>query len=212
MKSTSRGRLSTGVGRLDRHLDGGVPAGSLVAYTAPAFAQGVVFLYELAAERETVYVSTTRNDQLVDETFEAIDIDAGDVRTAYAPPDVALEVVSEEVLSAGDRTNVIVDTADVLETYDRHRYQEFLNRLLIHLRNTGSIAVFHCHRDDDAPANRRLTQAMAELVLELHVTRETDEIETQFAVPKFRSGRALTEMVKVEITDRVDVDTSRNIG
>jgi hypothetical protein len=53
---------------------------------------------------------------------------------------------------------------------------------------------------------------MAELVLELHVTRETDEIETQFAVPKFRSGRALTEMVKVEITDRVDVDTSRNIG
>lgn len=207
------GRLSTGIGPLDEHLDGGVPVGSLVAFKTPPSAQSELVLYTLAAQRETVYVSTTRNDQLVAETLSAVDVDAdvADRRITYAPPDAALEVASDAVLDAPEGANVIVDTADILEGYDRHEYQRFLNRLLIHLRNAGGIAVFHCHEDDE-PANRSLTEAMAELVIELHTHVDGATRETYLAVPKFRSGRALTDLIKIELTDEITVDTSRNIA
>ncbi|MFB6156518.1 MAG: RAD55 family ATPase [Haloferacaceae archaeon] len=205
-------RLSTGVATLDDHLDGGVPVGSLVAFKSPSSMQSELLLYTIAAQRRTVYVSTTRNDQLVRGTLDAVSVDVGDVQVTYAPPDTALEIASDAALDAPEGANVIVDTADILEGYERHEYQRFLNRLLIHLRNSGSIAVFHCHEDDDEPAHRGLTEAMAEIVLELHAEIDGASRETYLAVPKFRSGRALTDLIKIELTDEITVDTSRNIA
>jgi KaiC/GvpD/RAD55 family RecA-like ATPase len=205
-------RLSTGIGPLDEHLDGGVPVGGMVAFKTPPSTQSELVLYTIAAQRETVYVSTTRNDQLVAESLAAVDVDVGDVQVTYAPPDMALDIASDVALDAPEGANVIVDTADILEGYERHEYQRFLNRLLIHLRNTGGMAVFHCHESADEPANRGLTEAMAELVLELHTEVDGATRETYLAVPKFRSGRALTDLIKIELTDEITVDTSRNIA
>ena len=53
-------RLRTGIEVLDRKLDGGIPAGSIVALTADPASQAELFLYELTATRGTLYLSLDR--------------------------------------------------------------------------------------------------------------------------------------------------------
>jgi hypothetical protein len=42
--------------------------------------------------------------------------------------------------------------------------------------------------------------------------RETDELATTLVVPKSRDGETITEPITMEIADRVQIDTSRNIA
>jgi len=204
--------LRTGVRTIDRKLNGGIPAGGLVAYTADPATQSELFLYEVAAERETLYITTTRTEQLVEDTFDAIDIDVSDTTVRYVPPDASLDAVLDLVLEAQDSMTVIVDTADALERSDRLEYQRFLNRVLVHLKNIDGIAIFHCPDSEAPPENRGVTTAMAEIVLDLSTDTSGAMVETRLAISKFRSGEALTETVKLSLTDRVRVDTSRDIA
>ena len=48
-------RLRTGIDVLDRKLDGGLPAGSIVVLNATPASQAELFLYELTATRGTLY-------------------------------------------------------------------------------------------------------------------------------------------------------------
>ena len=50
--------LSTGIEVLDRKLGGGVPKGTIIALSALPASQSELFLYEMAAVRETVYLTT----------------------------------------------------------------------------------------------------------------------------------------------------------
>ncbi|PSQ43765.1 transcriptional regulator [Halobacteriales archaeon QS_9_68_42] len=41
---------------------------------------------------------------------------------------------------------------------------------------------------------------------------EGDRIENRLAVPKFRGGRAMSDVIKLELSDEVEIDTSRDIA
>ncbi len=64
------GRLDTGIDVLDRKLDGGLPPGCIVAYTADPASQSELLLYELTAARGTLYLSTERSDDAVRHAIE----------------------------------------------------------------------------------------------------------------------------------------------
>ena len=53
---------------------------------------------------------------------------------------------------------------------------------------------------------------MADVVFQLETTVEGDRIENRLAVPKFRGGRAMSDVIKLELSDEVDIDTSRDIA
>ena len=52
---------------LDRELEGGLPGGSLVAYTAPPASQSELLLQELTAARDTLYMTTERTEDAVED-------------------------------------------------------------------------------------------------------------------------------------------------
>ena len=64
------GRLETGIDVLDRKLNGGLPPGSIVAFTASPASQSELLLYELTAARGTLYLTTERSDQAVRDAIE----------------------------------------------------------------------------------------------------------------------------------------------
>jgi KaiC/GvpD/RAD55 family RecA-like ATPase len=63
------GRLRMGIDVLDRKLDGGVPPGSIVAYVADPASQSELLLYELTAARRTLYLTTQRSTEAVEDAL-----------------------------------------------------------------------------------------------------------------------------------------------
>jgi len=204
--------LPTGMDVLDRQLDGGVPEGSVVAFIAPPASQSELLLYELSNARPTLYLTTERTEQAVDDAFERTTAPTGDPRINYVPGDAPLENASQMFRNVNGEANLIVDPVDVLERTDRNRYVNFLNGLQNHMQNIGGLTVLHCLRGSHLPELRDTTEHMADVIFDLSVTVDGSDVETQLAVPKFRGGRAPTETMKLELAERVQIDTSRDIA
>ncbi|WP_255152362.1 RAD55 family ATPase [Halorarius halobius] len=198
-------RLATGVDALDRKLGGGLPVGTVTALTADPASQSELFLYRLAATRETVYLSTVRPATGVE---AAVD---GDVEAVRADGDAPLEHAREVVADLPEATNLVVDPMDVLEGCDPARYRAFLSELGRRAAATGSVVLLHCLCDERAPAGRRETLHLADVVFDLATDTEGDSVENRLAVPKFRGGESMTDVVKLDLTGDVAVDVSRNI-
>jgi len=206
-------RLPTGISVLDRQLDGGIPPGSILLLSADPASQSESLLYEIAAARGTLYVTTIRSEQAVRDAVDRYRgrVDQLTIRDAgdYPPIDNATRLVKD----LPESSNLLVDVVDPLEEADPTRYRAFLNELQTHMVNTGSIAVLHAmHGHGDPPANRALTEHMADVVFDLQTDTDGSQIVNRLAVPKFRGGGALEETIKLKLTDGVTIDTSRDIA
>ena len=208
----SRGRIETGVQVVDDRLNGGVPTGSLVAIVAPPQTQSELLLYRATAQRDSFYLSTLRNEANVKRAFDRSDVDLGNPMVAYAEPGIPFEEIGDVLGRSGTETTIVVDTANTLERRDPDQYQAFLNKLHTYVRRTAGIAYLHCHRTASEPAGREVTLGMADIVFELERVVDGSEIETRLLVSKFRGGTALTEPIKLELTDSITVDTSRDLA
>lgn len=207
-------QLSTGVGAIDAELDGGVPAGSVVALAAPPTTSSEMLLYELASARETLYVTTTRSADAVEAAFEAYPNDTGTPVVTGVDRDVDFDELGRVVGRAHASANIVIDTADVLERTDREAYCAFLRDLGAHVRSIDGLAVLHCHRLPEAapPHGRRLTLGMADATFELERHAAETTIEHRLLVTKLRGGRALTTPITLDLDEGVSVDTTRDLA
>ena len=205
-------RLSTGIEVLDRKLDGGLPAGSVVAVSAPPASQAELLLYEFTSARETLYLSTDRDETAVAEALERTLERTGSPDVRRIPGDAPLDHSRRLFRRLSEDSNLVVDSVDLLERQEASRYRNFLNDLQNHLYNTGSLAFLHCLDGRSVADARDLTEHVADVVFQLHTEYTGDTVETRLAVPKFRGGRALPETIKLELTESVRIDTSRDIA
>ncbi|MDY6818566.1 MAG: transcriptional regulator [Halobacteriales archaeon] len=205
-------RLSTGIEPLDRELNGGLLPGTITAFAAPPASQSELLLYELTRERPTLYLTTTRSEQGIRDALERTAVPTGDPVIRRVGGDMPLDNVQDLTGRLRDEANLIIDPLDLLESSERNRYVSFLNRLQTHMQNTSGIALLHCMKGDEHPPMRDLTMQMVDTVFDLELTTEGEDVETRLSVPKFRGGEALNETIKLELADRVRVDTSRDIA
>lgn len=208
--------LRTGVEVLDRKLDGGIPAGSTVALCADPASQAELFLYELTATRGTLYLSLNRTESAVATGIERTRTRTGDPTIRDITGDAPIENAAKLVTALPDSSNLIVDPIDVLELDadgDPPRFHNFMNTLQTHIANTGSLAILHClDNGGNVPELRGHTEHMVDIVFDLETERKGDQVENRLSIPKFRGGRALTDVVKLELADEVAIDTSRDIA
>jgi KaiC/GvpD/RAD55 family RecA-like ATPase len=205
-------RMPIGVEALDRQLEGGLRPGSVVAYLAPPASQSELLLMEMTNERDSLYLSTARSEAAVRDAFDRCVGPTGDPVVEHIPGDAPIDDARQLLMSVDEPANLIIDPVDALERGGASRYQKFLNDLQNHMQNTGSVAVLHALSGQNRPDLRSVTEYMADVVFDLRLVFEGTEVETRLAVPKFRGGRALDETIKLELEDRVRVDTSRDIA
>ncbi|WP_222919309.1 transcriptional regulator [Natrinema sp. SYSU A 869] len=206
------GRLDTGIDVLDRKLDGGLPPGCIVAYTADPASQSELLLYELTAARGTLYLSTERSDDAVRHAVEASPSSVGSPTVRHVTSDTPLEEATRLIGALPDGANLIIDTMDVLEQCDTDEYITFCNNLQAKMLETGGIAVLHCLKSDHEPGNRARTFHAADAVFDLRTKIAGSELESHLTIPKFRGGSQPTDAIKLELTEEVAIDTSRDIA
>lgn len=205
-------RLPTGIDVLDRKLEGGLPAGSVVALTASPASQSELLLYELAVPRGTLYLTTERSTEAVRDAFDRTTVPTGTPEVEGLAGEAPLDRATALSETLAEGSTLIVDPVDPLERQDSARYRRFVNGLRARLVDTESIAVLHCLAGHAPPEGRDLTEHMADVVFALDTRVSGESVENRLAVPKFRGGRALSETIKLELTERVRVDTSRDIA
>ncbi|MFC6730957.1 transcriptional regulator [Haladaptatus sp. DYSN1] len=204
--------VSTGIEILDRKLGGGIPAGSIVALVAKPASQAELVLLELTAEHETLYLTTQRSAQAVRDAIDRTSTRVGEPVVqeveAEAPIDHALALIRQ--LPEG--VNLIVDSVDVLEADGGVRYRNFLNDLQTHMVNIGGVAYLHCLDGRAVSPMRDTTEYMADLVFTLSTDVKGETIENRLTIPKYRGGAAIRDAIKLQLADRVAIDTSRDIA
>lgn len=210
--ATKTERLPTGIDILDDELNGGLYPGSVVVLSAPPASQAERFLARLTGTRNTLYLTTQRSASAVETTLE---------RSRVDPPTVAVrEVNAADPLGHAtrlsrelrDSMNLVVDAMNPLETASDPKLWAFLNAVRESAVETGSVAVLHCATGRRVPDARDTTEYMADVVFELRTDVHGDSIENRLHVPKVRGGRALDTVIKLDLSQGVSVDTSRDIA
>lgn len=198
--------LSTGLDGLDRALDGGFPAGSLVALTAPPDSQSELLCYEFAAANDARYLSTFRPADEVREVLGATLPDAGvSVEQTHASDLLESPAATLEELDL-DGSAVVIDTATELEQAGRDQYRRALDVCKRRLRATDSVAFLHCLDVEPTPMRRGLTLGRADVTLRLRFTGLPDRLDPRLFVTKFRGGVAPTEGFAVRFDGRASID------
>ncbi|NGM70998.1 transcriptional regulator [Natronolimnobius sp. AArcel1] len=205
-------RLETGIDVLDRKLDGGLPPGCVISYTAIPASQSELLLYELTAARGTLYITTERSKPVLKRALEDSPSSIGSPTIRHVTGDDPLEEARQLVAALPEGANLIIDTMDVLERAPMDDYVSFLNDLKTRMVETGSVAVLHCLESESQPENRARTHHAADAVFTLQTAVTGTELENRLTIPKFRNGGQPTESIKLELTEEVQIDTSRDIA
>jgi KaiC/GvpD/RAD55 family RecA-like ATPase len=227
--------MSTGVPSLDRRLNGGLHAGSVLAVIAPPASQSEALLGALMSERPSLYVSTVRRPAAVradlptdHDTEFAVEY-AGRERameneflqeltdersfSLTTPGDASpLDDVYDAVARVDGRANVIVDSTNPLEaTDDAAAYRSVLNALKTRVLDTDGLGVLHCIDHGTPPALRATTLTVADVVWRLEFVSLSNSVEYKLTMPKNRGGDVVTEELSVVLGRDVHVDDTRNI-
>jgi hypothetical protein len=213
-------RLSTGIGGLDRVLDGGVPTGSLVVVTGPADSPVERIPYAFAEAHPARYYSTLRPGGAVNDDMAAAagGIDGFDFRDEEATPTRVQDVREGDLLTGPDDRfaglsageTVVVDPVNPLERADRAEYRAFLDGLIAGLRSAGGTGVLNAHQVPDTPAGRDLTLALADVVLELRMA-VGDRVNWKLVVRKLRRADLPEKPLALVFDDGVRVDETREL-
>lgn len=217
--SAASNRLTTGIRLLDRELEGGIPPGRMLSLVAPPETQSELLVKEMAVSRPTVYISTFRpewevREELHDHQQKSNDegVLENELQVSYVDPEHLLASPKEYIGDLPNGSNLIIDSINEFELEDRKRYVEFLNTVKEVLWDTGSVGLFYGIEEATDPPARSLTLKRSDIVWQLDHDVAAHEIETSLIISKFRGGKALTEPVKLVLTDSVQVDMSRDIG
>jgi len=206
-------RLRTGIDVLDRKLDGGLPAGSMVALAADPASQAELLLYELTATRGTLWLSLDRTAEAVSDSIQNTPAETGDPTVRHISGEAPLDNAGKLISALPETSNLIVDPLDVLEAQEPpSRFRSFMNDLQNHIFNTNSLAIMHCLNGRSVPPLRDTTEHFADVVFQLETTVEGDQVENRLAIPKFRGGRAPADVIKLNLVEDVSIDTSRDIA
>jgi hypothetical protein len=172
-----------------------------------------LFLYELTATRGTLWMSLNRSSEAVSDSIANTPVETGDPTVRHITGEAPLDNAGKLVSALPETSNLIIDPVDVLEAQEpRSRFRSFLNDLQNHIFNTGSLAIMHCLDGQSVPPLRDTTEHFADVIFDLETDIDGDEVENRLAIPKFRSGRAPTDTIKLELADEVSIDTTRDIA
>lgn len=202
--------FSTGIDLLDRRINGGLPPGSILCFTAPPASQSEEFLYQFTKPRQTIYSTTVRTEYSVQEALEeSIQQSSATVKEHTKSP---MNEIKQTVGLLEESATLIIDTIDPIEKKSREDYMYFLNDLQNEIGNTDSIIIIHAMKSGYNDENRVLTKQIADVVFDLTQVEQEGNTVAKLTVQKYRGGSIPEEPIKLDLTEGIRIDQSKNIS
>ena len=204
--------LSTGIEVLDRELDGGLPSGRILALSASPVSQSELFLYEMAAVRPTVYLTTERTESDVLDGLEQTGTSTEEIDVYRITSEDPLDEARAAIETLPETGTLIVDPMRLLEETDANAYRTFMNDLKTRTAETGSLTLLHCLEGRRVPDQRDRTEYLADIIFDLSTELRGGKMKNSLSIPKFRGGQALPQAIDLDLTADVTIDVSRKIA
>ncbi|MBX0288068.1 DUF7125 family protein [Haloarcula salinisoli] len=194
-------RLPLGLETVDRELGGGIPAGSVVAFSADPGAPSELLLHATTRARGTLYLTVDQSCEEIRAALSDSVVQTGDPTIRKLEGPSMLADAKALLRRLPSQVNVIVDTMDRLEQHDQEAYRDFLGTLSDAVATTDSIALLHTLDRSPTPRNRVTTERFADLVLRVDREQSGSATSYRFSVPKTEADEMITPSDGIDLTD-----------
>jgi len=184
----------------------GIPAGSLIYFSADPTFSSELILYQLCAARKTYYFVTERNPKRVEAEMKEAGVNLEGVELIDLRGEKASKIIS--TVKRADDSNLVIDT-----------YIPFIgdDSLIEELSNECAekdvLCFLHVPKGvcDETLSNH--LAYMCDVFFDLRTERIGEDVIVKFAVPKIRGGvPPLMTYIRLKLAvSGVEVDTSRDI-
>ena len=229
---------STGISLLDRSLEGGLPAGSVVYFSAGAGSMSEVFLYQFSASRKTYYFSTTRKPKYIaqnitDMSFDVKNIVFIDIYSQYyldkfgeMIDNVGNEFVDKEIVDfieyelknilsqKGEDFNIIIDNFSFFLSLNVNfgKILRLVNLIYEVSKETQALTYLYIIKDCHDEMKENEIMNLCDSVFCVDLERSGERLTNKLSVPKIRGRIAPADLLKFKVMHGVQIDTSRDIA
>ncbi len=227
-------RLRTGVEILDRNLSGGLPYGALVYFSANPKSMPEVFLFELAMPRKTYYVTTSKDPRYIMRDMKELDLDLPDIEFI----DLHAEYYDKILPNEPDKHKATKKLIDFLNNWlaklEANKEKDFtinfdsfsflvdlgieadelkpmLDRIYDIINDGNGICYLMMIKGVHHESVENRIQYWCDVIFDIDLERKGDKIVNKLTLPKIRGMSPVTDYIKFKVTDRITIDTSRDI-
>ena len=230
---------STGIAVLDRNLNGGLPAGSVVYMSVDSKSMSEVFLYQFTQARKTYYITTGRRPRYVAWDVQNMGYDVSDITfiDAYSEyyttaqgdlvDNVGNEYVDKQITEFMINTlrniqieeefgdiNIIIDTISFFLglNVNTGEIKKLMNIIYETTKETNGLTYLYGLKDTHNPALENEVINSCDAVFDVELHRGSDEVISRLTIPKIRGRTPVTDLLKFRIGDGIQIDTSTDIA
>ena len=230
---------STGIAVLDRNLEGGLPAGSVVYMSVDSKSMSEVFLYQFTQARKTYYITTGRRPRYVAWDVQNMGYDISnvtfiDVYSEYyitaqgdLVDNVGNEYVDKQITEfmidnlrniqieeeLGD-INIIIDTISFFLglNVNTGEIKKLMNVIYETTKETDGLTYLYGLKETHSPSLENEVINSCDAVFDVELYRGSDEVMSRLTIPKIRGRTPVTDLLKFRIGDGIQIDTSTDIA
>jgi archaellum biogenesis ATPase FlaH len=227
-------RLSTGVDILDRNLNGGLPNGALVYFSANPKSMPEVFLLELAMPRKTYYITTSKDPRYIMRDMKELDLDVPNLEFVDVHAEYYHKILPQEPDKHKAINKLVEFLNKWLEGLEASKEQDFtiifdsfsflvelgvesdevktmLDRIYDIINNGNGICYLMMIKGVHHESIESRIQYWCDVIFDIDLERKGDKIVNKLTLPKIRGMSPVTDYIKFKVTDRITIDTSRDI-
>jgi archaellum biogenesis ATPase FlaH len=227
--------LSTGVDILDRNLNGGLPSGALVYFSANPKSVPEVFLYELSTPRKTYYITTHKNPRYIKRNMKELDFDPLGIEFVNLHEEYYHKILSgtaDRPAAAKKLVHYMNDWLDCLKNdnddnftiifdnfsflvdlgIDTDSLKHMLDKVYDIISEGNGICYLMMVKGMHHESVENHIQYWCDVIFDIDLECKGDKIINKLTLPKIRGMNPITEYIKFKVTDRITIDTSRDIA
>jgi KaiC/GvpD/RAD55 family RecA-like ATPase len=228
-------RLPTGLSILDRTLNGGIPKGSLVYFSAEPVSQPEIFLFEFTLPRKTFYFTTDKSEDNIKRHMTELNISYDhveffDIRQEYYDN---IYVTSTEhgegerrlyelidtkldyIYSSGESNyTIIFDHFSFLidMSIDVHALKNLLHKVYEMDKERESTCILFLLKGVHDRRTETIFQNVCDVIFDVDVEKKGDKMACKLSIPRIRGMAPIIDYIRFKVADRVYIDTSRDIA